>query len=134
MRHFLTRVVPRLWAVAIVVALVCWPLHLQMVSKYTAILVGIITLVPIGIWFIVFVWKAAGWGFDEAMLGAQAIPSPQETSASLQQEWGRPPTVQEVAAVQQILVNQRNQHLTNAGLTFGALYLMHDAAHRMQGR
>ena len=52
------------------------------------------------------------------------IPSPPEIEASLWQEWGRRPTLQEVAAVEQMLHNQRNRDLVNAGMGFGALYLI----------
>jgi hypothetical protein len=71
--------------------------------------------------------------YDSAMTAAQPIPSPQEIYAGLANEWGRAPTVQEVAAVQQVLVNQRNQHLINAGMSFGVLYMVHDASRRSRG-
>lgn len=57
------------------------------------------------------------------------VPSPQHIAWELQREWNRPPTMEEVAAVQQILINEKNQALLNTGMTLGALYLMNRNVH-----
>lgn len=131
--RYLTRLVLPLWILTLVATLICWPLHHDTVPKYMAVIVGILTFLPIVLWFCLVFWRAVWQGFDELEAASRPVPSPEAIHAALQDEWRRPPTVQEVAAVQQVLVNRRNQHLINAGITFGALYLMNDAAHRSTG-
>lgn len=67
-------------------------------------------------------------GFNSLKVASQPIPSAAEIGWQLTQEWGRPATVQEVAAVQQMLVSEKNQHLLNAGMALGGIYLLHNAA------
>lgn len=50
------------------------------------------------------------------------VPPPAQIAYRLQSEWGRPPTVQEVAAVQQMLMNEKNAAMVQAGIGIGALY------------
>jgi hypothetical protein len=73
---------------------------------------------------LVFVSHRIRDAFAAANVASQPIPSPAEIGWQLSQEWGRPATVQEVAAVQQMLINEKNQALITAGITFGALYMM----------
>jgi hypothetical protein len=59
----------------------------------------------------------------------QPLPTPAQIDVSLQQEWGREPKVQEVAAVQQLLVNEKDEGMINAGIGLGALYLLTEKVH-----
>jgi hypothetical protein len=62
--------------------------------------------------------------FASAHAASQPIPSPAQIYDSLLAEWDREPTIVEVSAVQQMLHNQKNMALVQAGLGFGALYLL----------
>jgi hypothetical protein len=63
-------------------------------------------------------------GFDSLTVASTPIPSPAEISWQLGQEWGRPATLEEVAAVHQMLTSRRNEAAVTAGLTFGGIYLL----------
>lgn len=95
---------------------------------------AILCFAPPFIWFFVAIFRFGWRSMETTIHAAQPMPSPDEIAYRLQIEWGRPPTLQEVAAVQQLLVNQRNQNLVNAGMALGALYLLHDAGQRARGR
>jgi hypothetical protein len=60
----------------------------------------------------------------EMKVASTPVPSPGEIEAVLEDEWGRPPTIVEVAAVHQMLTSRRNEALLATGLSLGALYLM----------
>ena len=60
----------------------------------------------------------------------RGVPTPAYIAAELQREWGREPTVQEVAAVHQMLTSRHNQALLDTGIGLGALYLMNRNLHR----
>ena len=80
--------------------------------------------IPIGI---AFMWCC--WRFSVVIWRAldplfETVPSPQVIAIRLEEEWGRPPTVVEVAAVQQMLINEHNQRLINGGLVIGAIFLL----------
>ncbi|HZM56216.1 MAG TPA: hypothetical protein VFC03_14440 [Acidimicrobiales bacterium] len=49
---------------------------------------------------------------------------PAEIAALLEDKWGRPPTIIEVAAVHQMPTSRRNEALAATGLRLGALYLV----------
>jgi hypothetical protein len=83
-------------------------------------------------WFLIFCiltvvfFRSLG---HQATIAIKPIPSPAEISVLLEQEWGRPATVEEVAAVHQMLSSRRNEAAGTAGLGLGALYLMNKQAH-----
>jgi len=83
-----------------------------------------------GMAWIMFFW-AAVWAVkfgsalgEEVRVASTPIPSPAQISAQLEAEWGRPATIEEVAAVHQILTSRKNEALLSAGIGLGALYLM----------
>ena len=83
-----------------------------------------------GMAWIMFFW-AAVWAVkfgsalgEEVRVASTPIPSPAEISAQLEAEWGRPATIEEVAAVHQMLTSRKNEALLSAGIGLGALYLM----------
>ena len=53
----------------------------------------------------------------------ESVPSPQEIRLKFIQTQGREPTVQEVAALHQMLTSQHNQDLLNAGILVGGAVL-----------
>jgi hypothetical protein len=67
--------------------------------------------------FSVVIWHALDPLFE-------TVPSPQAIAIRIEEEWGRPPTVLEVATVQQMLINEHNQRLVNSGIALGAIYLL----------
>lgn len=82
--------------------------------------------IPFFIWCIKFGLSAGG--FVGATITYQ-VPSPAEITETLRQQWGRAPSVEEVAAVQQILVNDHNQNLIAAGMLVGSAVLIHHELH-----
>ena len=62
-------------------------------------------------------------GFDALKVATTPVPSPQQIAAGLEAEWGRPATVEEVAAVRQMIASRRNEAAVIAGLSFGAIFL-----------
>jgi hypothetical protein len=67
--------------------------------------------------------------FNELTVATTPIPSPHEIARQLEEEWGRPATLTEVAAVHQMLHNRRSEAMLNAGIGLGALYLIHHDLH-----
>ena len=64
--------------------------------------------------------RAGSRAIDRAF---QPIPSPQEIRLQFIQTQGREPTVQEVAALHQMLTSQHSQDLLNAGILVGGAVL-----------
>jgi hypothetical protein len=54
----------------------------------------------------------------------ETVSSPQVIAIRLEEEWGRPPTVVEVAAVHGMLISEHNQRMINSGLIIGAIFLL----------
>lgn len=81
-----------------------------------------------GLWFLLWCVKLGlqvGGEVGQAINTLdRPILSPNEIELALWREWGRQPSVQEVAAVEQMLHNERNQALVTAGMGAGALYLL----------
>ena len=78
----------------------------------------------IGYWAIRF---GLEWGrviSKEMKVASTPVTSPAGIAAVLEEEWGRPPTIVEVAAVHQMLTTRRNEALFATGLSLGGLYLM----------
>lgn len=75
-------------------------------------------------------WKLGGALGDNVARAVRPIPHPGEIAGALEQEWGREPTVEEVAAVHQMLNDEHNRALVNSGIGIGALYLF---SHNLHG-
>jgi hypothetical protein len=92
---------------------------------------GFILLVAIPcFWVLRWGWRLGGYASDQLKTATTPLPTPDQIRASLEAEWRRPATVQEVAAVQQMLTNERNQALFNSGMALGAIYLLrHGGTH-----
>jgi len=79
--------------------------------------------------FFRFLWRLGAEIGLELQVASTLVPSPAEISSHLQAEWGRAPTLQEVAAVHQMLTSRRNEALINSGIALGALYLIDHRRH-----
>jgi hypothetical protein len=79
---------------------------------------------PIGVVVLWLFWKVSLVFWHALDPFFETVPSPQVIAVRLEDEWGRPPTVVEVAAVQQMLINEHNQRLINGGIALGAIYLL----------
>lgn len=80
-------------------------------------------------WILYKGWQIGGQLGLSIRTAATPLPDPRQIAVQLQEEWGRPPTVEEVAAVQQLLTSQRNQALVQSGIGIGALYLFEHNLH-----
>jgi len=110
------------WAlVVLAVDLVIWfVLHKLHHSIQAVNLAGEYTIIGLfGLWVLTLTLTYLfflGDSFEAGIRGMKPIPTPQEIANQLQAELGRPPTLQEVASVQQILATARNQDLVTAGI------------------
>jgi|GEM_PF-6699240 len=124
-------------ATRILVAIFClaifhdWSQHGNQNSQSNLNTDTVLSVIVVGGLFLVWmpvilmaVHRAIGEGLDELRVASTPIPSPAEIAWQLGQEWGRPATLEEVAAVHQMLTSRKNQALINSGITFGAIYLM----------
>jgi hypothetical protein len=111
-------------AIIIAVALVLGE-AIRVESVFTICLAaaGIASAAIIIPWILWGALKIGGVLGDNVATASRPIPSPAEISWQLQQEWGRPATLEEVAVVHQMLTSEKNQALLTAGVGFGALYL-----------
>lgn len=78
----------------------------------------------IGYWICLYAWRFGVETMKEAQVACQGVPTPQYIAQELRKEWGRDPSMQEVAAVHTMLANRHNQALVNTGIGLGAMYLM----------
>lgn len=62
------------------------------------------------------------------------LPSPHEIYEELTTYYGRPATIEEVAAARSIYTHSRNEAAAQAALEVGALLLLHDAVNRSKGQ
>lgn len=90
------------------------------------IVVLAIELAAVILWGGVQAGRIAG---DGIVAATHPVPSPPEIELALWREWHRQPTVEEVAAVHQMLHTERNQKLVAGGITLGALFLMQHTLH-----
>lgn len=99
-------------------------------STHTAIPLAVALVPMVVIWL---VWMPVLWmyirrqtnaAFAAAAAATQPIPSPAQIHDALLNEWGREPTIEEISAVHQMLHNQKNMALVQAGMGFGGLYLL----------
>lgn len=84
-------------------------------------LIGGGLVVIIGYWATAFGlawWRAVS---AEIKVASTPVPSPVEIALLLEADWGRQPTIVEVAAVHQMLTSRRNEALLATGLSLGAL-------------
>ena len=87
-------------------------------------------LVCIVVPWLIYLYVRINRNFSANMTAAMKLmPSPTEISWQMQGECGHPPTVQEAAAVHQMLTSDDNQALLNTGITLGAVYLMDKNLH-----
>lgn len=136
-------VIKRFWLssgfVGIVVGLV---LSIQQEHNTDATPVGVLLILgTLFVWYgfplLFLMLRAYGRHLDQAFRNLREAESrsyltPPEIELALYKEWGRP-TVEEVAAVQQMLHQQRNQALLDLGISLGAIYLAGHAAEHLKG-
>ena len=93
-------------------------------------LIGCGLIVILGYWAIAL---AVAWYraiSAEMQVASTPVPTPAEIAALLEDEWGRAPTIVEVAAVHQMLTSRRNEALIASGLSLGCLWLMSENGRR----
>ena len=83
----------------------------------------------VGYWIVAFCIAWVRAVSAEMRVASTPVPSPAEIAVLLEQEWGSPPTIFEVAAVHQMLTSRRNDALVATGLSLGALYLVDHNLH-----
>lgn len=95
-------------------------------------------VVPLAVWlgflFVRFCWRVGDEIGGELRVATRPIPSPDQISSQLEEEWGRPLTVEEVNAVYQMLCSRKNEAALNAGMGIGALFLLQTAGHHRPAR
>ena len=77
-------------------------------------------------------WRVGRSIMADLTTGTTPVPTPGEIAPTLEVEWGRPATVQEVAAVHQMLMARKHDALLSAGLTLGAVYAIDRSFHHHQ--
>jgi hypothetical protein len=73
------------------------------------------------IWFLRCGWSAAHYFNQQLTVAATPVMSPQEINQRFINDQGREPTIEEVAAIQQMLRNEHNDALVRSGIGIGAL-------------
>jgi hypothetical protein len=61
---------------------------------------------------------------DDGYKALEPLPTPQEIAVGLEDTLGRQPSIEEVAAMQQMLSHEKNQQLIRSGVTIGAVFLI----------
>ena len=89
----------------------------------------VIALFPLGFMLFRIAGEAGEQTADALIALGTPVPDPGTIAQQLQAEWGCPPTVEEVAAVHQMLHTERNQAMLTAGMGLGALYLINKNLH-----
>jgi hypothetical protein len=111
--------------------LIVWVMLVSLVlivtSKGTLGWIGVCVFLGLGFsWFVIAVVRvgwAAGGEINKA-ISPQLNLSPIQIAQQMRQELGREPTFEEVAAVHQMLMSERNQALVRGGLGLGALLVI----------
>lgn len=92
--------------------------------------VGVVMITAPLVWrFFRFFYRLGANIGMEIRVASTPVPSPAEIAFRLQAEWGRPASLEEVAAVYGMLSNRRNQALINSGIALGSLYLIDHRGH-----
>lgn len=93
-----------------------------------ALWIGGVALLILTAIIMVFWVRVVCRGYDSVLGSVKAattsVPDPRAIASALEVEWGRPPSVNEVCAVHQMLQSERNQALVNSGIGLGAAYLL----------
>ena len=94
-------------------------------NDYTTYEIWAVAVAPLCVCCLAWIIVATNWWWHQAVIATTPVPTSAQICAQFQAEYGRPPTLDEVAATQQMLGNQRNEALVNAGIGLGALYVIH---------
>ncbi len=127
--HLLSRQVTIAGLVSLATGVAITSVHRGADATMGSWLIGSGLIAIIDYWAIVFGlawWRAVS---AELKVASTPVPSPAEIALLLEAEWGRPPTIVEVAAVHQLLTSRRNEALLATGLSLGALYLADRSFH-----
>jgi hypothetical protein len=98
---------------------------------YEPVTYGVISLLVL--LFLLFVVCLVGqihWTGKQIDLAFVPVPSPAEISWQIQQETGQAPSIQDVAAVHQMLQSESNQAKINAGIGVASIALVWKTLHR----
>lgn len=91
------------------------------ISSYLALSGAFAIVMPWAVWVGLKVGGALG---DEIRVAGTAVPHPAEIARSLEHEWGRPASIEEVAAVHQMFTSRKSTALLATGIGLGALFLI----------
>ena len=74
------------------------------------------------LWMLVMIWRLYGWANQDLQLALTPVQSPPQIADQLQQEWGRAPTVVEVAAIHQMMTSQRAEAAVTTAAKYAFIY------------
>jgi hypothetical protein len=109
-----------------------WERHQSIGVCFGEVAIDVVGFPIVGGFFLLMVYVMVAFlvNFNRSLkIALQPVPSPAQIAYQLELEWGRPATVQEIAAVQQMLLNGMNEALLGVGISLGALYLINHNLH-----
>jgi hypothetical protein len=83
-----------------------------------------VAVAPLCVCFFVWVIAATNTWWHQVRIAITPLPTPAEIYTHLEIQYGRPPTVEELAAVQQLFCNGRNDAVINGGIGLALLTIL----------
>lgn len=98
-------------------------------NDYAMYEIWAVAVAPLCVCCFAWVIVATNRWWDQVTLASKRLPTPTEIFLQLEAAYGRPPTIDEVAAVQVMLHNRRTDALVNTGIGLGTFYAIHQNVH-----
>lgn len=99
-------------------------------NDYAMYEIWAVAVAPLCVCLLLWVIVATNWWWDQVTLASKRLPAPTEIFLQLEAAYGRPPTIDEVAAVHEMLLNSRTESLVNTGIGLGTFYAIQQNVHR----